>query len=199
MALVERHEADDIMTELHPEEMELYKSMFWKNTSIGILIDAADGAILYANPSACRFYGYKPESFQRMSIRDIDHSLNEKQMHEYIHRTFAMKKEILNSSHRIMTGENKNVEIHSTPLMMENKKMIFCIIHDVTEQKEFENQLFDYIGSLRRLNDDLSRYALNLAKNVQAPLFAVHRYTNAMIKKLKAAIVNKVPAIKQDL
>jgi len=195
MAVIEKNDPD-MLWEIHSSEKELYKSMFWKNTSIGILIDADNGAVLYANPAACRFYGYKQDVFHAMNIREIDSSMDENQMREYTHRTFAMKKELLNASHRIISGEMKDVEIHSTPLEIGNKKVILCIIHDVTEQKALENQLFDYVAKLHKLNGDLSRYVATLAKNVQAPLLAIRRYTNTLIRKLKITAVKKSPTDK---
>lgn len=195
MAVVEKNNTD-MRWEIHSSEKELYKSMFWKNTSIGILLDADNGAVLYANPAACRFYGYKQDVFHGMNIREFDSSMDENQMHEYIHRTFAMKKELLNSSHRIVSGEIKDVEVHSTPLEIGNKKVILCMIHDVTERRELENQLFDYVAKLYKLNEELSRYVATLAKNVQAPLLAIRRYTNTLIRKLKIITDKKVPTDK---
>lgn len=192
MTVMMRH-CSELREEYHNGELELYKSMFWKNNSPGLLIDADDGSIVSANPAACRFYGYKPEVLEELNIRDIVPSMQESEFREYIHRTFAMKKEVFNVFHRIVNGEDKYVEMHSTPLLMENKKIIFSLIHDVSEQKDLEKQLYDYVARLLKLNDELSRYALSLARNAQAPLFAVHRYTGALIRKVRSTVINGIP------
>jgi len=43
--------------------------------------------------------------------------------------------------HRLVTGEVRTVEVHSSPISFAEKKILFSIIHDITERKKAEESL----------------------------------------------------------
>lgn len=106
-----------------------------------IIFNPADGSIVEANKASEKLYGWNAEEFKKIKISDISqmedpkvtmtHSTKE-DLQEPIHRVLK---------HRISSGDLRDVEITSTPILMNNKTLIIMIIHDITERRKIENKL----------------------------------------------------------
>jgi two-component system sensor histidine kinase/response regulator len=113
---------------------ERYRSLFAKFRITMLLIDAS-GAIVDANPAACRFYGFSAEQFKGLSIADI----NVPQARppagfgpEERYRTRVR--------HRLASGEIREVEVYSGPVELEGRQLVYAVVHDVTERGRIERQ-----------------------------------------------------------
>ncbi len=124
------------------EESSLYEKLFRSSSAPMLLIDpAADGRIVDANLAACRFYGYDHEAFCRKHTweinalgRDVLPIMNEVAKLSGGHRP-------LNFVHRLADGSRRDVQTYAGPLELNGKRLMLCIIHDVTEQKRLKNEL----------------------------------------------------------
>ncbi|MBL6996376.1 PAS domain S-box protein, partial [Desulfobacula sp.] len=52
--------------------------------------------------------------------------------------------------HKLASGEIRDVEIHSSPITFEEKKLIFAIIHDISERKTAEREREALIVDLQK-------------------------------------------------
>jgi PAS domain S-box-containing protein len=122
------------------ESEKRFKDLFQRHHSIMMLIDPESGRIIDANQSAVDFYGYSHSKLQSMNIADIntlpkDHvKENYKKAHREESNTFVFP-------HRLADGSERIVEVHSTPINVPNKKVLFSIIHDITERKLVQQSL----------------------------------------------------------
>jgi len=129
------------LIEIQLQESELrFKNMFFKHSSIMLLIDPDSGQILNANYAASSFYGYSINELCKMTINEINTSdptinLAKRQDAKY------EKNNIFIFEHIIKGGQKKIVEVHSSPVEYLNKKVLFSIIHDITERIKIENSL----------------------------------------------------------
>ena len=132
-------------------ESELrFRTMFEKHRAPMLLIKPDSGAIVDANASAIRFYGYDADTFLSMTIQEIN-QLSEAEV--------AMRRADAKSGeqnrfvfpHRLQSGEVRTVEVYSTPIAVEGTKLLFSIIHDITERREAEEKLRQSEERWRRL------------------------------------------------
>lgn len=119
---------------------ELYRAMFEKNNAVKLLIDPADGQIVDANPAACTFYGYSREEFCRLRVADIN-ELGEHYVRDALQSAEQSTRDYFVVPHRLADGTQRIVEIHSGPIVVAGRQLLFAIIHDVTQRHEAEQRL----------------------------------------------------------
>lgn len=130
-----------------PVQQGLYDQLFHSNGAPMLLIDpAADGLIVDANLAACRFYGYTREDFCRKHTWEIN-ALGR--------QVLPIMSEVaklpgghrpLNFVHQLADGSLRDVQTYASPLEMDGKRLMLCVVHDVTEQKRLKNEL-EYAAS----------------------------------------------------
>lgn len=120
-----------------PDE-QTFRHMFEKHAAIMLLIDPDSGSILDANQAAIDFYGYPKSKLCSMAIHEINILLPEQVAAE---RQKALKEErnYFIFTHKLANGEERIVEVHSSPIAVKTKQVLFSIIHDVTVRKRVED------------------------------------------------------------
>lgn len=111
-------------------------NLFENNQSICILINATTGFIIEANPSACLFYGYSIEQFKQMHISLID-TLSREEIDYEIDKVKSNGRQTLLSRHKLASGEERDVELFSGPIVIDGTSCIFLVVSDMSEQKLF--------------------------------------------------------------
>ena len=122
------------------ESRARYQAIFETNLTPQLLIDPTDGAIVNANESACRLYGYSLPEIRAKKIFDIN-VLAPDELKNEMRR--AMEKECLffRFRHRLKSGELHDVEVYSGPVQVEGRTLLHSFIFDVTERKKTEEAL----------------------------------------------------------
>ncbi|MEI7451256.1 MAG: PAS domain S-box protein, partial [Desulfomonile sp.] len=134
-------EAKALRTDRALEDSEdHFRPMFEKHSAVMLLIEPMTGEIMDANNAAQRFYGYTLSQFRSMSIQDINMLTPEEVTHERI-LAIQEKQNPFIVAHRLSNGEVRTVEVHSTPIERGEKKILFSIIHDITERRAYEKAL----------------------------------------------------------
>jgi len=126
-------------------------SKFFKHSSpIMLLIDPKDCAIIDANDSALRYYGYSLEEMTSLHVHQIN-TLPTEAISSEIERASKQECNHFNFKHRLCDGTVRDVEVYSTPVLIEGKNVLFSIIHDVTEQKLMKEMLEESEARFRDL------------------------------------------------
>ena len=161
--ITERKRAEDALR----ESEERYREMFEKNQAVQLLIEPESGAVIDANPAACEFYGYSLEEFKLKKISDIN-TLPQAEFESAKERIVSEQRNYFIFRHRLASGEVRDVEVHASPIQAKGRRLIYSIIHDITERRRAEERLRDseekfraqYKGlplptySWRRIEDD---------------------------------------------
>ncbi|PKO33324.1 MAG: sensor domain-containing diguanylate cyclase [Betaproteobacteria bacterium HGW-Betaproteobacteria-7] len=128
-------------------EDSLYGQLFHSNGAPMLLIDPmAEGRIVDANQAACRFYGHTREGFCRKHTWEIN-ALG-RQVLPIMSEVakLAGGHRPLNFVHRLADGSLRDVQTYACPLKIEGRRLMLCVVHDVTEQKRLKNEL-EYAAS----------------------------------------------------
>ncbi len=117
-----------------------YHSMFENNHAVMLVVNPVDGRIVDANPAACSFYGYGPETIRGMNISEIN-TLSLPQIREEMTQALVMHRNSFNFRHRLASGDIRDVEVFSGPIELGGQKLLYSIVHDITERKKAEEGL----------------------------------------------------------
>ncbi len=151
--ITERNQAEE---ELRESEARFHQ-MFEKHDAIMLLIEPQTGLILDANQSAAKFYGYEKSRLLMMNINDLNTQPQE-QVAEERRKALNEERNYFIFTHRMANGTERIVEVHSSPISINEKKVLFSVIHDITERKQAEAVISSYATRL-----SLSMKAANMA------------------------------------
>lgn len=133
-----------------PRGPDLYHQMFIGHSAPMLLIDPSSGTIMAANPAACRFYGYSPNAIRQLRISQIN-TLPADEVHRRMAAAREKSKNFFIFEHRLASGEIRDVEVHSVPIQIEGRVLLYSIIHDITERRRAEKILEENEEKYREL------------------------------------------------
>lgn len=133
---------------------EKYKALFNNNHSVMLLINPKNGKIIDANPAAEKFYGWNKITLLTKNITEIN-ILTPDEIKTEMNNAREQKRNHFFFKHRIATGEIKEVEVFSGPINIEGEQLLYSIVHDLTEKRQYEAALFYERSLLRTLIDNV--------------------------------------------
>ncbi len=125
------------------------RNFFENNHAMMLIIHPLNGNILDANRAACDYYGYTKLDLMNMTIMDIN-MLPEKHVFEKMHETKRGAQTHFTFRHRLASGEIKDVEVSSGPIIKDGEEVLYSIIHDVSERKTHEREREHLITKLEQ-------------------------------------------------
>lgn len=126
-----------------------YKSLFYDNKSVMILIDPFTGNIVDANKSACKYYGYSYNQLTAIKIQEIN-TLSEKKVKEEMKNALNELRQHFNFRHQLANGEIKDVEVYGGKVNISGKDLLYSIVHDITERKIAEEKVLKLSTSIEQ-------------------------------------------------
>lgn len=117
-----------------------YSNLFRNNHTVMLVIDPATDNIVDANPSAVVFYGYDPAQLIGMKFSEIN-TLNAKKVFRETEAADNGNRHDFHFRHLLASGEMRDVEVHSGPIQVQGKELIYSIVNDITERKRAETQI----------------------------------------------------------
>jgi PAS domain S-box-containing protein len=121
-------------------------SIFHQNHLISISVDPDTGHIVDANEGACNFYGYRDFEIRRKNISEIDAS-KEQDLLKKLNSIATNNNSPLGQSsghyfeHKLASGEIRYVNLFPKLIYMFDKKVLFLVIHDISDKKISELRL----------------------------------------------------------
>ncbi|MDP9193543.1 MAG: EAL domain-containing protein [Acidobacteriota bacterium] len=118
----------------------LYRQMFENNRAVKLLIDPESGAIVDVNMAACDYYGFTRDELLAMHVWDIN-VRGEDQVRLQLGRAASSERDYFQFRHMLASGEIRDVEVYTGPIEIGSRKLLFSIIHDITERKRAQKAL----------------------------------------------------------
>ena len=112
-----------------------HRALFENDHVVMLLVDPATSRIEDANPAAASFYGWPRPSLIGKSVNEINTASAEvitRAMREACDSTHAE----FRFQHRLADGSVREVEVHSVPVLMGERRLLFSIVLDVTDRVE---------------------------------------------------------------
>lgn len=134
------------------ETEQRYRNMFHNNHVVMILVEPQTGTIVDANAAAELFYGYRLDVLKKMNVTEIN-TLSAQEVQVEMERARSMQRNWFEFKHRLANGDIKDVEVHSGPMVDNNRTLLFSIVHDVTARKLVERALVASDRRFRMLVD----------------------------------------------
>jgi PAS domain S-box-containing protein len=150
-----------------------YKQLFEGSRAIKIVVDPESMNIFDANKAALDFYGYSKEEIKKLKSSDIN--INIKENENIFKDILKEQKNIFYFKHKLANGKIRDVEVYSSLIDVDNKKLIYSIIRDITEElklkKEFEEKqkLFYQQAKMASMGEMLE----NIAHQWRQPLSTI--------------------------
>lgn len=119
-----------------------YELLFRTNSAPMLLIDPhADGRILDANEAATRFYGYPREVFAGKHTWEINAA--GRNILPVMHAVAQLPggHRPLRFEHRLADGSLRHVQTYAGPIVLDGRRLMLCVIHDITEQEQRKREL----------------------------------------------------------
>ncbi len=148
LGLIDYYQIDVENNLVEDSKINIVSELIEQHSAVMLIIDPAlDGKIIYANKAAANFYGYCNEELQTMKITDIN-ALSAQEVKLEMENAKKFERNYFHFIHKLKSGELRNVEVYSSPIEINGRKLLYSIIHDITDRKLAEN-------SLKKANSDL--------------------------------------------
>lgn len=122
---------------------ELLCNMFETHEAVMLLIEPDSGHIVDANRAACRFYGYPKEALLQMDMGAINVSSSINGAQECM-EAFKKGCNPCICVHRLASGQERFVEIYSSPVNYLGRMLLYIIAFDITSRWQTERELKFY-------------------------------------------------------
>ena len=159
-----------------------FKSLFERHSAIMLLIDPESGQILNANHAAAEFYGFSIPELCSMSIDEIN-ALSAKEIKAERLQAASENRNFFVFPHRLAGGEERIVEVHSSPIDFLGNKVLFSIILDITARMQAEAQLNLQNVELLKLNAEKDKFFSIIAHDLLSPFNAFLGFTKMMAEE----------------
>lgn len=165
---------------------QIFRGMFNHHSAVMLLIDSETRQILNVNQAAEIFYGYSLSKLQTMKISDLN-ILSELEVQERLTEANNRKQNYFQFKHILADNSVRDVEVHSTPILQNNRKILFSIIHDITERKEIESKLKRNEQKYRKLFEESGDVAFLL--DIKGNIIEVNQRASEMFEYSKKELL----------
>jgi diguanylate cyclase (GGDEF)-like protein/PAS domain S-box-containing protein len=122
------------------ESERRFRSFFEDNLSPMMLLEPNTGKIRDVNLAARQFYGANKEELKHRGLSGL--VVRDKQgRYHRPHLDENNQEGSVVFRHRVANGEVRDVEIHATPLDFGSERLLYAIVHDVTERVRAEQHI----------------------------------------------------------
>ncbi|MCF7823131.1 MAG: PAS domain S-box protein [Candidatus Marinimicrobia bacterium] len=149
------------------ESEERFRNMFQKHNAIMLLINPESGKIIDSNNAAVSFYGYSSQQLSELRIQDIN-QLSDDEIAEEMRKVLNQSKNYFIFPHKLANGKIRTVEVHSTPMEIDNNTLLFSIVNDITKRKQAEKTIQKQQYYLEKAQEmgSIGTWELDIKENV---------------------------------
>lgn len=153
------------------ESERKFRQLFMQHAAPKLIIDPLeDGRIVDANQAALAFYGFDRETLRSMSITDIQIQPVKNQVETWFEPELFHQQSKFTTRHRMADGTVKDVEVYASPVTLNEQEMLYAVITDISETKQFERALGERNKKYRLLTENSADIIVQIDAQLQ-PLY----------------------------
>ncbi|MBM7557445.1 SpoIIE family protein phosphatase [Halanaerobacter jeridensis] len=122
------------------ENSNYYESLFTENPKVLLLVHPQSKTIVDANQAALSFYGYNKDELISQKVGKIT-ATTSKELDARIKEIKSNQQNYFEALHILANGEQREVRIYSSIILVQGRELIYLIVTDVNEEKELKKQL----------------------------------------------------------
>lgn len=171
------------------EKQELYWGLYQNNRCVMMLVDPETGWILDGNDSAVDYYGYRfnEQPVKIMEINTLPAADVEKVMRDAI----ANKRNYFLFKHKLANGMLRDVEVYTGPVVMEGRKVLCSIIHDVTDKVHAEQNLLNQQLEMEQKILEKSEVLAMISHEIKTPIAGILQNVNELMWRIEDEALRK--------
>jgi PAS domain S-box-containing protein len=174
--------------EAHVASEARYRQIFDKSTSMCWIVDGESMRIVDVNSAAVLFYGWPREELVGKPLTEINVA-PESSIREMVEAAQGERRNFFVFRHRLRSGVVRDVEVHSSPIELDGRRVLFSIIHDITDRVRAERQLVESEANYRRALEHASDAIV--VSDRQGVILEVNARTEEILGYAREAIVGK--------
>ncbi len=155
-----------------------FKTIFDKSKTVMLIVDPESKMVVDANESAQHFYGYSKEEFDQLSIRTINR-IDPLTIEQRMKGAINEERNYFKFKHHLKSNEIRNVEVYTSPIIVEDKKLLHLIVIDTTKADEAEYQINQINKRFQGLERIVHYKASSINDLLQYTLQQIIDYTNS--------------------
>ncbi len=104
-----------------------------EHSTVMLVINPEDGRIQDANDAALVFYGYNRKDLidKRLSYINL---LSDEEIQEEMDRAVSEEREYFTFKHKLADGSIRDVEVYTSPILIDGKISLLSIVHDISDK-----------------------------------------------------------------
>lgn len=135
------------LREAHRQDLEQlrerearYRSLFRNNHAVMLIVNPEDDRIVDANSAAASYYGWSREQLLAKRITDIN-TMGHEEVKREMGRAIDEQRKVFHFRHRLADGTIREVEVFAGPIQIEKRRLLYSIVHDITERVKAQREL----------------------------------------------------------
>ncbi|MDP4192655.1 MAG: ATP-binding protein [Bacteroidota bacterium] len=175
------------------KQSEMLFRQVWENSFDGMRLIDQKGDIVRVNEAFCKMVEIEREKLEGNSFADIYAKSREEKLAKGLSR-FAKKTVVPYTveEFELWNGKKKWFEVSNCVLDFENREpLILSIFRDVTERKNFEEELKNTVNKLEISNKNLQEFAYVASHDLQEPLRMISNYTQLLSNRFSKNVDEK--------